>query len=90
MNKIAFLLEILFNVRAVMYDFSRNRIRIYPAFVNCTTIDWFREWPVDALLKVADNYLSEISLGSEEEVMRSDMFLSGIRGGGKVMHPNNK
>lgn len=90
MNKIAFLLEILFNVRAVMYDFSRNRIRIYPAFVNCTTIDWFREWPADALLKVADNYLSEISLGSEEEVMRSDMFLSGIRGGGKVMHPNNK
>lgn len=51
MNKIAFLIEILFNVRAVMYDFSRNRIGIYPAFVNCTTIDWFREWPADALLE---------------------------------------
>lgn len=41
---------------------------MYPAFVNCTTIDWFSEWPADALLEVADKYLSEISLGSEEEV----------------------
>ena len=41
---------------------------MYPAFVNCTTIDWFSEWPVDALLEVADKYLSEESLGSEEEV----------------------
>ena len=41
---------------------------MYPAFVNCTTIDWFSEWPLDALLEVADKYLSEESLGSEEEV----------------------
>ena len=46
----------------------RNRIRMYPALVNCTTIDWFSEWPLDALLEVADKYLSEMSLGSEEEV----------------------
>ncbi|KAL3846382.1 hypothetical protein ACJMK2_017380 [Sinanodonta woodiana] len=45
----------------------RNRIRMYPAFVNCTTIDWFTEWPLDALLEVADKYLQEESLGSEEE-----------------------
>ena len=32
----------------------RNRIRQYPAFVNCTTIDWFTEWPKDALLEVAE------------------------------------
>jgi dynein heavy chain len=41
---------------------------MYPALVNCTTIDWFSEWPLDALLEVADKYLSEMSLGSEEEV----------------------
>lgn len=35
----------------------RNRIRQYPAFVNCTTIDWFSEWPQDALLEVAERYL---------------------------------
>ena len=33
-------------------DPFRNRIRQYPAFVNCTTIDWFLEWPHDALLEV--------------------------------------
>lgn len=52
----------------VIFFYSRNRIRMYPAFVNCTTIDWFSEWPLDALLEVADKYLSEESLGSEEEV----------------------
>lgn len=41
---------------------------MYPAFVNCTTIDWFSEWPIDALLEVADKYMNEISLGSEEQV----------------------
>ncbi|ESP04959.1 hypothetical protein LOTGIDRAFT_184938 [Lottia gigantea] len=45
----------------------RNRIRMYPAFVNCTTIDWFSEWPQDALLEVGNKYLSETSLGSEED-----------------------
>lgn len=27
----------------------RNRIRDFPSIVNCTTIDWFSEWPPDAL-----------------------------------------
>lgn len=40
----------------------RNRIRQYPAFVNCTTIDWFSEWPQDALLEVAEKYLEGQSL----------------------------
>ncbi|KAA0188249.1 Dynein heavy chain axonemal, partial [Fasciolopsis buskii] len=40
----------------------RNRIRMFPAFVNCTTIDWFSEWPMEALLEVADRYLSEVIL----------------------------
>ncbi|XP_025080372.1 dynein heavy chain 2, axonemal-like isoform X3 [Pomacea canaliculata] len=45
----------------------RNRIRMYPALVNCTTIDWFHKWPLDALLEVADKYLSNMSLGSAEQ-----------------------
>ena len=44
----------------------RNRIRMYPAFVNCTTIDWFTEWPQDALLEVAEKYLDSMDLGDEE------------------------
>ncbi|XP_052104325.1 dynein axonemal heavy chain 2-like isoform X7 [Mytilus californianus] len=45
----------------------RNRIRMYPAFVNCTTIDWFSEWPADALLEVADKYLMEVQVGNDDE-----------------------
>lgn len=46
--------------------YFRNRIRMYPAFVNCTTIDWFSEWPQDALLEVAEKYLEHIDVGDEE------------------------
>ena len=41
---------------------------MYPAFVNCTTIDWFSEWPQDALLEVADKYLENMEFANEEEV----------------------
>lgn len=43
---------------------DRNRLRQYPALINCTTIDWFMEWPKEALLEVADNYLRGIDLMS--------------------------
>ncbi|XP_063712783.1 dynein axonemal heavy chain 2-like isoform X4 [Symsagittifera roscoffensis] len=45
----------------------RNRIRMYPALVNCTTIDWFSEWPRDALLEVAEKYLEGVDLGEVDE-----------------------
>ena len=41
---------------------DRNRLRQYPALINCTTIDWFMEWPKQALLEVADSYLKGIDL----------------------------
>uniref|UniRef100_A0A8C2ZK56 Dynein axonemal heavy chain 2 n=1 Tax=Cyclopterus lumpus TaxID=8103 RepID=A0A8C2ZK56_CYCLU len=46
----------------------RNRILHYPALVNCTTIDWFCEWPKDALLEVAERYLDGLELGSLEGI----------------------
>eukprot|EP00842_Homolaphlyctis_polyrhiza_P003901 jgi/Hompol1/4511/HPOL_003669-RA len=44
----------------------RNRLRMFPSLVNCTTIDWFSEWPEDALLEVALKYLSDVDLGSDQ------------------------
>jgi dynein heavy chain len=29
----------------------RVRCRMFPGLVNCTTMDWFTEWPEDALLE---------------------------------------
>ncbi len=31
-----------------------NRLRMFPSLVNCCTIDWFSEWPHEALLSVSD------------------------------------
>jgi hypothetical protein len=31
----------------------RERLRQFPSLVNCCTIDWFKEWPNDALEAVA-------------------------------------
>lgn len=33
-------------------DAFRIRLRMYPSLVNCCTIDWFEEWPEDALEQV--------------------------------------
>lgn len=46
---------------------------MYPAFVNCTTIDWFSEWPKDALLEVAEKYLEEVTLGEAENAQDSQL-----------------
>lgn len=46
---------------------------MYPAFVNCTTIDWFSEWPKDALLEVAEKYLEEVNLGEAENAQDSQL-----------------
>uniref|UniRef100_A0A452QQ37 Uncharacterized protein n=1 Tax=Ursus americanus TaxID=9643 RepID=A0A452QQ37_URSAM len=38
----------------------RARLRQFPSLVNCCTIDWFNEWPAEALESVATMFLNEI------------------------------
>ncbi|XP_039947795.1 dynein beta chain, ciliary [Bactrocera tryoni] len=40
----------------------RVRARKFPALVNCTTIDWFHEWPQEALESVSARFLNEIDV----------------------------
>ena len=40
----------------------RNRLRMFPSLVNCSTIDWFAEWPREALHSVAHRLLTEENL----------------------------
>ncbi|KAF4707651.1 hypothetical protein FOZ63_029670, partial [Perkinsus olseni] len=40
----------------------RSRLRQFPSLVNCTTIDWFSEWPSDALLSVAEQFLESVPM----------------------------
>ncbi|XP_046278077.1 dynein axonemal heavy chain 2 isoform X2 [Marmota monax] len=51
-------------------DPFRNWIRQYPALVNGTTINWFSEWPQEALLEVAEKYLVGVDLGTQENIHR--------------------
>ena len=37
----------------------RVRGRKFPAVVNCTSIDWFHEWPEEALMSVSMKFLNE-------------------------------
>lgn len=45
----------------------RQRLRCFPSFINCTTIDWFLEWPKEAFQSVAQTLLKE------EEFSASDL-----------------
>lgn len=40
----------------------RNRLRLYPALINCCTINWFQEWPETALEEVAIKWMEDVNL----------------------------
>lgn len=44
----------------------RIRARKFPGLINCTSINWFHEWPRDALISVAGRFLEDIELPTEE------------------------
>lgn len=50
-------------------EIFRNRLRMFPSLVNCCTIDWFTEWPEEALLNVARGSIadSDLVLGNDED-----------------------
>lgn len=69
-------------VNAKFIDYSsplgeifRARLRQFPALVNCCTIDWFSEWPADALRSVALRFLMDIP-----ELDTTDQIMEGLVG----------
>uniref|UniRef100_A0A452UEF0 Dynein axonemal heavy chain 17 n=1 Tax=Ursus maritimus TaxID=29073 RepID=A0A452UEF0_URSMA len=56
----------------------RVRARKFPAVVNCTAINWFHEWPEDALVSVSARFLEETE-GIQPEVKASiSLFMSYV------------
>ncbi|KAJ8974696.1 hypothetical protein NQ317_015225 [Molorchus minor] len=43
----------------------RNRLRLYPSLINCCTIDWFDDWPGEALEEVARSWMEDVNLSDE-------------------------
>ncbi|MCI4395052.1 hypothetical protein PGIGA_G00176030 [Pangasianodon gigas] len=47
-------------------DAFRSRCRMFPSLVNCCTIDWFVQWPHEALLSVSQTFFQTVDFGSKE------------------------
>ncbi|XP_021930622.1 dynein heavy chain 12, axonemal isoform X3 [Zootermopsis nevadensis] len=43
----------------------RSRLRLYPSFINCCTIDWFLTWPEEALEMVALRYMTDLNVSDD-------------------------
>jgi dynein heavy chain len=50
---------------------------MFPSLVNCCTIDWFTEWPPEALLSVSKSSFEHIDLGTDELKVCEENFLIG-------------
>lgn len=60
-------------------EIFRTRLRKFPSLVNCCTIDWFTNWPEEALLDVAKGALQDNDLGI-------DQYFDGVTEMFKIMH----
>ena len=49
-------------------DTFRQRARKFPGIINCTAIDWFHEWPKDALVSVAQKFLEDIDTAGRPDI----------------------
>jgi dynein heavy chain len=83
-TKLAMATEFLSRVRANLHvcicmspigDAFRTRLRMFPSLVNCCTIDWFSEWPQEALRSVARNFLTATALLTDSEVHKLKLFM---------------
>merc|ERR1719191_2668540 len=81
----AYLTRVKKNVHVVLAfspvgDSFRNRLRMFPSLVNCCTIDWFHEWPAEALYSVAKQQLT--NSGAADKLAQLEPCLQMF----KVMH----
>ena len=44
----------------------RARCRQFPSLINCCTIDWYSEWPKEALLSVSEQFLNNVELQDDD------------------------
>jgi dynein heavy chain len=50
-------------------DVFRQRLLKFPSLVNCSTLDWFAEWPEEALLSVGKGSIMDgtVDVGESQE-----------------------
>lgn len=52
----------------------RNQLRMFPAIINCCSIDWFSEWPDEALVLVANKFLDDVDINDEIKEQTINMY----------------
>ena len=64
LNKAKTSIHLVLAMSPIGEDFKR-RLRMFPSLVNCCTIDWFSEWPEEALLGVGKGQVlaGDLNLG---------------------------
>ncbi|MEW5313906.1 MAG: hypothetical protein WDW38_005438 [Sanguina aurantia] len=63
-------------------DAFRERLRQFPSLVNCCTIDWYANWPNDALEAVALKFLRDVDVAEEQRqqiMLMCKMFHEDVR-----------
>ena len=68
----AYLARIVSNIHMIVAmsplgEVFRARLRNFPSLVTCSTLDWFNEWPEEALLGVGKGQISskDVDLGDD-------------------------
>lgn len=56
----------------------RVRSRKFPAIINSTAVDWFHEWPQDALVSVSNRFLQELEVLPEAVRDSSARFMAFV------------
>jgi dynein heavy chain, axonemal len=47
-------------------ELLRVRARKFPSLVNCCSLDWFPNWPKEALIEVANKFIKELEMPDEK------------------------
>jgi len=56
-------------------DEYRKRMRTFPSLINCSTLDWFLPWPVDALKEVSNSLMNELAFDENLKKKVSNIFV---------------